>query len=314
MDPTSRIYVAGGEHMIVNALLDELHRRGYAAIAGGDRTPDPTNRDAVTKFFARFRPDYVIVAGGDSGGIQKNVQHPAKLMMDNLGIATSIIPVAYECGVTKLLYLGSSCGYPKDCPQPMKESALFTGAVEPTSEAYALAKLAGIRLCQAYRREYDAPFIAAIPANEFGPGDHFDPEDAHVIAALIHRMHEAKEANADSVVIWGTGEPIRDFIFARDLAGALILILDQYDEDEPINAGSGEGCSIAEIAQAIKEAVGFQGELVFDASKPDGMPRKVLDISKLRALGWEPATPLLEAITETYRGYLNQHADSATPA
>lgn len=303
LEPMSRIYIAAGDHVIGEALLDLLAARGHTAVAGGDRTPDPTNKAALSKFFASFRPEYVIVAGGESGGIGLNQRHPARLMRDNLGIALAVIQAAYEKGVDKLLYVGSSCGYPKDCPQPMNEANLFNGAVEPTSAAYAYAKLAGVRLCQAYRQEFGAAFVSAIPANEFGPGDCFDPDAAHVVAALIRRMHDAKEASADTVEVWGSGEPVRDFIYSGDLAEALLLILDRYDESEPINVGSGEGYTIRELAQTVREVVGFEGELAFDTSKPDGAPRKVLDSTKIRALGWSPRTPLREAIEKTYAWY-----------
>lgn len=311
VEPMSRIYIAAGDHVIGEALLEVLAARGHTAVSGGDRTPDPTDPKALSKFFASFRPEYVIVAGGESGGIGLNQRHPARLMRDNLGIALAVMQAAYVKGVDKLLYLGSSCGYPRECPQPMKEEYLFTGPVEPTSAAYAYAKLAGVQLCQAYRREFGAPFVSAIPANEFGPGDSFDPENAHVVSALIQRMHEAKESGAGSVDVWGSGEPVRDFVFSEDLAEALLLILDRYDDDQPINVGSGEGHTIRELAEAIRDVVGFEGELVFDTSKPDGMPRKVLDSSKVRALGWRPRTPLREAIAKTYAWYCRKLVDSA---
>jgi GDP-L-fucose synthase len=311
LEPMSRIYIAAGDHVIGEALLDVLAARGHTAVAGGDRTPDPTNKEALSKFFASFRPEYVIVAGGESGGIGFNQRHPARLMRDNIGIALAVMQAAYEKGVDKLLYLGSSCGYPKDCPQPMKEEYLFTGAVEPTSAAYAYGKLAGIQLARAYRQEFGANFITAIPANEFGPGDSFEPNDAHVVAALIRRMHDAKEAGDSSVEIWGSGEPVRDFIFSEDLAEALLLILDHYDDPEPINIGSGEGHTIRELAETIRDVVGFEGELAFDASKPDGMPRKVLDASKVRALGWQPRTPLRDAIARMYAWYREKLINSA---
>lgn len=311
LEPMSRIYIAAGDHVIGEALLDVLAARGHTAVSGGDRTPDPTNKEALSKFFASFRPEYVIVAGGESGGIGLNQRHPARLMRDNLGIAVAVMQAAYEKGVDKLVYLGSSCSYPKDCPQPMKEEYLFTGAVEPTSAAYAYAKLAGVKLCQAYRQEFGAPFVSVIPANEFGPGDNFDADDAHVVAALIRRMHDAKEAGEGSVEIWGSGEPVRDFIFSEDLAEALLVIADRYDDAEPINVGSGEGQTIRQLAETIREVVGFEGELVFDTSKPDGMPRKVLDTTKIHALGWSPRTPLREAIAKTYAWYREKLVDSA---
>lgn len=304
----SRIYVAGGDHLIGQALLKRLSERGYTAVAGGDRVPDPTNPGALRTFFSSFRPEYVIIAGGESGGIAMNQQRPARLMGDNLGIAMAVIAVAHEYNVTKLLYVSSACGYPRDCDQPMRECDYFKGAVEPTSAAYAAAKFAGAELCRAYRREYGAPFVCAIPANEFGPGDNFESDDAHVIAALIRRMDDARQDASPSVTVWGTGEPVRDFIYAPDLADGLLRVLEAYDDEEAINVGSGTGCTIAEIAATVKEVVGYSGELVFDASKPDGMPRKVLDVSKLDALGWKPKTPLREAIAETYAWYRTHNA------
>ncbi len=303
LEPTSRIYVAAGDHLIGTALLNLLEQRGYVTVAGGDRTPEPTDRKALSKFFGAFRPEYVIVAGGESGGIAMNQRHPARLMRDNLGIALAVMQASFEHGVDKLLYVGSSCGYPKDCPQPMSEGFLFDGRVEQTSEAYAFAKLAGVRLCQSYRREFGAPFVSAIPSNEFGPGDCFDEENAHVVAALIRRMHDATVSGTETVEVWGTGAPIRDFIFAPDLAEALLLVLDRYDDVEAINIGSGSGFTIRELAEIVREVVGFSGNLVFDDSKPDGMSRKVLDISKLKALGWSPKTSLPEAIETTYAWY-----------
>ena len=312
LEPMSRIYLAAGDHVIGEALLNVLAARGFTAVAGGDRTPDPTNSEALSKFFASFRPEYVIVAGGESGGIGLNQRHPARLMRDNLGIALAVMQAAYVKGVDKLVYLGSSCGYPRECPQPMKEEDLFTGAVEPTSAAYAYAKLAGIQLCQAYRREFGVNFVSAIPANEFGPGDCFEPDDAHVVAALIRRMHDAKEAGAPGVEVWGSGEPVRDFIFSHDLAEALLLVLDKYEDIEPINVGSGHGQTIRELAETVREVVGFEGELMFNTSKPDGMPCKVLDSSKIRALGWSPQTPLRDAIAKTYAWYREKLVNSVS--
>jgi GDP-L-fucose synthase len=225
-------------------------------------------------------------------------------MIDNLLVACHVINSAYHYGVKKLLYLASSCSYPKDCPQPMHVESLFTGPLEPTNEAYAVAKIAGIKLCQAYRQEYGANFIVGIPANAFGPGDDFSPDNSHVIAALIRKMHEAKVASSASVEIWGTGTPRREFIFADDLADACLFVMQEYDGAEPINLGGGTDLSIAELAELVKEAVGYLGGLRFDTSRPDGMPVKALDSSRLIAMGWRPATPFSTALAVTLSAFL----------
>lgn len=304
MDKDARIGVTGGETMIGAAILHELERQGYASVS----KVDVASADGM---FARLKPEYVFDAAGKSGGIQANVAYPADLMMDNLNAAIQVIGAAHRHGVRKLIYLASSCGYPRVCPQPMKEEYLFTGDPEPTSAAYATAKLAGIRLCQAYRLQYGANFIAAIPANAFGPGDDFSGEDSHVIAALIRRMDEAEANGESSVDVWGSGTPRREFIYVDDLADACIHAMQTYEGEAPINLGAGESMSIAELAEAVKTATGFQGEIVFDRSKPDGMPEKVLDTSKLGALGWRPRTPFLEALQTTCDWYRRRNAPTA---
>jgi GDP-L-fucose synthase len=266
------------------------------------RSSDPAQVEA---FFARTNPAYVFLVAGDSGGIAANQKYPAQLMLDNLLTECIVIDNAHRYGVKKLLYLASSCVYPRHCPQPMAESWLLTGLLEPTNEAYALAKLAGIKLCQAYNRQYGTTFISAIPANIFGPGDDFSPEDSHVIAALIRRMHEAKNASWDAVDVWGTGSPQREFIFVDDLADACLFIMKQIGEKQnPINIGGGGVYSIKELAELIKRVIGYQGELRFDRTKPDGMPLKVLDSSTLEAMGWKPNTPFDTALVETYDWFL----------
>jgi len=306
MEKHARIYVAGGQTPIGAAILRELERQGYMNIVGrpGEES-ELTDAAQVDTFFARTAPDYVFLAAGKSGGIEANQKYPAELMLDNLLVECHVIHSAYQYGVKKLLYLASSCSYPKHCPQPMREDALLTGSLEPTNEAYAVAKIAGIKLCQAYRQQYGANFISGIPANVFGPGDDFSLEDAHVIAALIRKMHEAKELGLESVDIWGTGTPRREFIFADDLADACIFIMSRYDDVEPINLGSGSELSIKELAELIKEVVGYSAKLHFDTSKLDGMPLKVLDSSKLTEMGWRPRTHFRSALSATCDWFLD---------
>lgn len=301
MEKQSRIYVAGVDTLIGVALSNGLHRQGYMNITGGEREdPDLTDIRAIDTFFDRVNPEYIFLVAGKSGGIVANQKYPASLMLNNLLIECHVIQSAYLHGVKKLLYLASSCCYPRECPQPMREEYLFNGPLEPTSEAYAVAKMAGIKLCQGYRQQYGVHFITGIPADVFGAQDDFSREDSHVVAALISRMHEAKLANADSMQIWGTGSPRRDFIFADDLADACIFIMKRYDEIQPINLGSSQDISIKELALTLKEVTGYRGELRFDPTKPDGMPVKILDSSKLRSLGWRSRINFRVALEKTY--------------
>ncbi|MBM4048356.1 MAG: GDP-L-fucose synthase [Planctomycetes bacterium] len=305
MDKQSRIYVAGAETLIGSALLRQLERQGHRNLVGQPgHAPDLADGAQVDAFFARTKPEFVFFAAGKSGGIRANQKYPADLMIDNLLAACHVIQAAHRHGVKKLLYLASSCSYPKHCPQPMRVESLLTGPLEPTNEAYAVAKLAGLKLCQAYRQQHGANFICGIPADAFGPGDDFSPEDSHVVPALIRRMHEAKLAHAASVEIWGTGSPRREFIFADDLADACLFAMRHYDGPEPLNLGGGSNLSIKELAETIQAVVGFAGELRFDTSKPDGMPLKGLDSSRLLALGWRPQTPFRDALEATYQWFL----------
>jgi len=258
----------------------------------------------VEAFFSRVNPEYVFLAAGKSGGIQANLKYPADLMRENLLIECHLLYQACRHRVKKLLYLASSCSYPKYCLQPMREDLLLAGFLEPTSEAYALAKISGIKMCQAYRTQYEVNFVSGIPANAFGPGDDFSQEDSHVIPALISRIHEAKVRGRKSLEIWGSGAPRREFIFSRDLAEACILVMQGYDDALPINLGGGLDISIAELAYLIKEIIGFQGHIFFDTTKPDGMPRKLLDSSKLKGLGWQPRTSFRDALQATYEWFL----------
>jgi len=305
MDRSSPVFVAGGETLIGSAVLRALERAGFDRLTGWETGEvDLTDSAQVDAFFASARPAYVFLAAGRSGGIAANTRCPADLMLDNLTVQTNVIHAAHRHGVEKLLYLASSCCYPRDCPQPMREEYLLTGPLEPTNEAYATAKIAGIKLCRAFRKQHGDRFICAIPANAFGPGDDFSLEDSHVVAALLRRMHEARLAGAPEVEVWGTGKPKRDFIYADDLAEACLLLMEKYDEAEPVNVGSSTGISIAEAAYAAKEVVGYEGTLRFNADRPDGMPIKILDCRKVAALGWRPRRSFSAALKETYEWYL----------
>ena len=305
MDRSKPVFVAGGGTLIGSALLRTLERSGFTRIVGrGAEEPDLTDSERVNAFFAGARPAYVFLAAGKSGGIAANTRYPAELMLDNLLVQTNVIRAAHRYGVEKLLYLASSCCYPRECPQPIREEYLLTGPLEPTNEAYATAKIAGLKLCRAFRIQYGDPFICVIPANAFGPGDDFSPQDSHVAAALLRRMHEARLAGAPEVEIWGTGKPKRDFIYVDDLAEACLLLMEKYDDAEPINVGSSKGISIAELARAAKETTGYEGALRFNPDRPDGMPVKILDCRKVTALGWRPRRSFTEALKETYDWYL----------
>jgi GDP-L-fucose synthase len=311
------VYVAGGETLIGSALLRQLKSQGFTNVVGaspGTSSAEPNlcSATAVDDFFRRNRPRYVIFAAGKSGGIQTNRSFPADLMLDNLLSQCHVIDAAHRYGVTKLLYLASSCSYPKLCPQPMQVPSLWSGPLEPTNDAYATAKLAGITLCQAYARQHGDNFICGIPANAFGIDDDFTPEGGHVIPALIGKIHRAKIESQPAVSIWGTGTPRREFIFADDLADACLFVLREYHETQtPINLGSGTDLSIGETAQRIREVVGYRGELVFDATKPDGMPLKSLDSGVLTGMGWRARTPIIAALNETYDAYLQREGTAA---
>ena len=297
MEPQSRVLVAGGETMLGRALTARLQALGYKLLP---HEPDLRDPAAVELFFRDARPEYVFVAAGDTAGIVGNQKAPADLMIDSLRIATNVMPPAWEYRVKKLLYLGSSCMYPKLAPQPLDPATLGTGELEPTSSAYATAKLAGMKLCEAYRRQHGAPFITAVPADAYGPGDDVDPSNAHVVSALLVRMHRAKRAGAPTVDVWGSGAPQREFIFVDDLADACVYAMEKYDGDVPLNLGIGLSTSIADLAHAVRAAVGFEGALRFDTSKPDGMPLKGLDSSVLQSLGWHPQVDLREGLRRTY--------------
>jgi GDP-L-fucose synthase len=317
MKSGSRIYVAGHHGLLGSALTRALAERGFGQIVTRGREQlDLRDPSAVLDFFRQERPEYVFLAAARVGGIRTNSEHPAEFIHDNLLIQTSVIHAAHAAGTRRLIFFGSNCLYPRECPQPMKEDAIMTGRMEPTSEAYAVAKLAGLTLCNAYNREYGTEFVTVIPATIYGPGAHFDADTSHVLPALMRRFHEVKvrapqpalvgpssggEA-APAVTVWGTGSPVREFLYVDDLADACLFLAEREGPlpASPINVGTGVGCSIRELAAEIARVVGFEGEVVFDARQPDGAPRKVLDSSRMRALGWSPRTPLGEGLRRTY--------------
>ncbi|MGH7982578.1 MAG: GDP-L-fucose synthase [Candidatus Udaeobacter sp.] len=309
MDKTDKIFVAGHRGMVGSALMRRLEADALSNIVTRERTQlDLTDESAVAKFFEEERPHIVIVAAAKVGGIKANKDYPVEFLVENLRIQNNVIRSAHENGVRKLLFLGSSCIYPKFAPQPIPESALLTGPLEPTNEAYAIAKIAGIKLCQAFSREYGANFISVMPTNLYGPNDNFDLETSHVLAALLRKTHEAKMRNDQKLIVWGTGKPRREFLHVDDLAAACLLLLEKYDWPEIINVGCGEDISIRELAEIICEVVGFDGELAWDTTKPDGTPRKLLDVTKIRALGWKPAITLRDGIKRTYNWFVANFA------
>jgi GDP-L-fucose synthase len=313
VNPSSRIYVAGGGTLIGAALLERLRGAGCTNLVGvPPDEPDLGVAGQVEDFFGEARPEYVFFAAGRSGGIALNRQRPAELMLDNLLAAAHVIHAAHVHGVRKLLYLASSCSYPREAPQPLPVEALLAGPPEPTSAAYAVARLAGWQLCAAYRQQYGSRFITGIPANAFGPGDDFSAEGGHVIAALIRRAHEARLEDSPELTVWGTGTPRREFIFAPDLADACLFAMRHHEGPEPINLGSGHGLSIAEAARAVCEVVGYRGRIVFDPSRPDGAPLKMLDSTPLWRLGWRPATDFRAALERTYEWFV-QHEAATVP-
>jgi GDP-L-fucose synthase len=302
MKNNSRIYVAGHEGFIGSAITRRLKKSGYNnLLLRKSEDFDLICQKQVRAFFKKESPEYVFLSAERSGGIWANTAYPAKFIHENLMIQANVIDSAYQNGVKKLLFLGSSCSYPKMCPQPMKEEYLLSGYLEPTNEAYAVAKIAGIKMCQAYNKQYGTKFISVIPANLYGINDDFDLQESHVLPALIRKFHEAKAADKDSVVIWGSGMPKREFLYVNDFADACFFLMKNYDSGEVINAGSGIDMSIAEIASMIKNVVGFNGKIIYDVKKPDGMPRKLLDVAKINNLGWKAKIDLKDGLKLAYK-------------
>jgi GDP-L-fucose synthase len=305
MKPEDPIFVAGHAGLVGSAIVRRLRVAGFGNLLLRSRGElDLRRQQEVDDFFATARPRYVFLAAAKVGGILANSKYPAEFLHDNLAIETNVIDTAYRNGVKKLLFLGSSCIYPKHAPQPMPEDCLLTGSLEPTNEWYAIAKIAGLKMCQAYRRQYGFNAISAMPTNLYGPGDNFSPEGSHVLPALIRKTHEAKQSGVSEVEIWGTGTPRREFLHVDDLADACLFLMERYDDERPINVGWGSDISIADLAAQIVATVAFTGQLRFDPTKPDGTPRKLLDVSRLRSLGWTPTIALDTGIARTYEWYL----------
>ena len=307
MHKNSKIYVAGHRGLVGGAVVEALRRHGYANIVGRSHQElDLQDASAVQSFFAHERPEFVVLAAARAGGIKESLRYPTEFLLENLRIQNNVLWEAHQSGVRKLLFLGSSCIYPREAQQPMREDYLLTGPLEPSNEGYALAKIAGLKLCEYLFEQFGNSFISCLPCNIYGEGDYFDPDRGHVIAALILRMHRAKLDRAKEVVVWGTGNSRREFLFSDDLAEAVVFLLERYEDKQFLNVGSGEDISIRELAHLIRGIVGFEGDLAFDATKPDGMPRKLLDVSRLHALGWRHQVPLADGIRRTYASFLRR--------
>ena len=309
----SPIYVSGHNGLVGSAIARRLRADGAKHLLLRTRKELDLRRQAdVERFFAEHRPQYVFLAAAKVGGIEANRSHPAQFLRDNLQIQTNIIDAAQRFGTRKLLFLGSSCIYPRLAPQPIPEDSLLTGPLEPTNQWYAIAKIAGLKMCQAYRREFSFDAICAMPTNLYGPGDNFSLVDSHVLPALMRKYHEAKLNKAAAVEVWGSGTPRREFLHVDDLAEACVFLMQNYSDEAPLNVGWGSDVSIAELAQLVADTVGFKGEVRFDRSKPDGTPRKLLDVSKMNALGWTAGIPLEEGVTSTYQWFLNSAGQAPT--
>jgi len=307
VEKNTKIYVAGHRGMVGSAILRKLQSEGYSnLVIRSSQELDLRNQQAVADFFASEKPGYVFLAAAKVGGIVANNTYRADFLYENLAIQNNVIHQAYLQGVKKLLFLGSSCIYPKLAPQPLKEEYLLTGLLEPTNEPYAIAKIAGIKLCDAYRDQYDCNFISVMPTNLYGYNDNYHPENSHVLPALIRKFHEAKTSGSASVTVWGTGSPLREFLFADDLADACYFLMQKYNEAGLVNIGTGHDLSIKELALLVKEVVDFTGDLVFDTSKPDGTPRKLMDVTKLHSLGWQHRIELKEGLALAYQDFLKK--------
>ncbi|MSU57819.1 MAG: GDP-L-fucose synthase [Pedosphaera sp.] len=312
LDPDAPIYVAGHRGLVGSAVWRELQRRGHRGLLGRTHAElDLLDTAAVQKFFATEKPAHVILAAARVGGIHANNTRPAEFIYENLQLQTNVIHAAWKSGVKKLIFLGSSCIYPREAPQPIREDALLTSALEPTNEWYAIAKIAGLKMCQAYRRQYAADYISAMPTNLYGPGDNFDLTSSHVLPALIRKFHEAKSTRAPAVTCWGTGAPLREFLHADDLARACVFLLENYSDEKIINVGSGRELTIRQLAETIARIVGFPGEIQWDTTKPDGTPRKLMDSSRLFALGWRPQVDLETGIRAAYDDFLKREAQKS---
>ncbi|MBD1874632.1 GDP-L-fucose synthase [Nodosilinea sp. FACHB-131] len=308
MDTQSKIYVAGSRGLVGSALVRTLKAQGYEnLVLRSSQELDLRSQAAVDEFFAQEKPDYVFLAAAKVGGIHANNTYRAEFLYDNLMIEANIIHSAYQHGAQKLLFLGSSCIYPKLCPQPMKEDYLLTGFLEPTNEPYAIAKIAGLKLCENYCRQYGVSFISAMPTNLYGLNDNFDLANSHVLPALMRKFHEAKVNGDPTVTVWGTGTPLREFLYVDDLADALVFLMNNYNDVDFVNVGTGQEVSIKELALTMKAVVGYEGDLVFDTTKPDGTPRKLLDVSRLNAAGWQAKTDLKTGIEQTYAWFLQSY-------
>jgi len=308
--PFSSIYIAGHRGLVGGAIVRYFESRGQPNIIVRSRQGlDLRDSNAVREFFSSTRPEAVVMAAAKVGGIQANNTFPVEFLLQNLQIQNNVIAASFEAGVKKLLFLGSSCIYPRLARQPIREDSLLSGPLEPTNKPYAIAKIAGIELCQAYSREYGVNFISAMPTNLYGPGDNFDLDSSHVLPALIRKAHEAKINNQPAFTVWGSGSPRREFLYVDDLADALAFLLENYDSPEVINVGCGNDVTIRELAEIVSEVVGFKGELIFDPTKPDGTPRKLLDTSRLEKLGWTPRVSLRDGIEQTYQWYLRSAPD-----
>jgi Nucleoside-diphosphate-sugar epimerases len=300
-----RIWVAGHRGMVGSAVLRRLSEMGKSQILTAERDSVDLRRQAdVEHWMLHNRPDVVVVAAARVGGIKANHDRPAEFLYDNLAIEMNVIKAAHQAGVSKLLFLGSSCIYPRDANQPIKEQDLLTAPLEPTNQWYAIAKIAGIKMCQAFRRQYGCDFISAMPSNLYGPGDNFDLQSSHVLPALLRKIHEAKHTGCRTVTIWGSGTPRREFLYVDDLAEGLIFLLEHYSDEEPVNVGSGTDISIRELATVIADILEYDGEFLFDTSMPDGTPRKLMDSTRINSLGWSPRVPLIDGIQKTYAWFL----------
>jgi GDP-L-fucose synthase len=305
MNKDSKIYVAGHRGLVGSAIYRSLQEQGYSNLVyRTSKELDLRDKSQVDQFFAEEKPEFVFLAAAKVGGIVANNEYPADFIRDNLMIQTNVIDASYRNNVKKLLFLGSTCIYPKLAPQPIKEEYLLTGELEPTNDAYAIAKIAGIKMCQSYNHQYGTQYISVMPTNLYGPQDNFDLHTSHVLPALIRKFHEAKENNAESVEVWGTGTPKREFLYSDDLADACVYLMNNYSGNEIVNIGVGEDLPIKELAEKIKEVVGFNGEIKFDTTKPDGTPRKLVDVTRLNSLGWKASTSLEEGLKKAYQWFL----------